>query len=453
MSVKSFNLVKIRDQFPILNKKINNHQLVYFDNAATTQKPKKVINAINEYYSEYNANIHRGIHTLAEKATNEYEKTRKSISQFINSKSEKEIIFTRGTTEGINLIASSFVKNFLKKEDEIIISEMEHHSNIVPWQMICEENGIVLKTINVLENGEIDLDNFKELINDKTKFLSIVHTSNTLGTVNPIKQIIEICKKNNITTMIDGAQASAHSKINVQDLNCDFFVLSAHKMYGPTGVGIVYGKEEILEKMPPYMGGGEMIKEVNFQKTTYNELPYKFEAGTPNIGDVIGFNKALSFINDIGFDNISSYEKKLKDYASNLLNKIDGLKILGNSKNKIGIFSFTLNKVHYYDLGLLLDSKGIAIRTGHHCTQPLMDKFNLEGTARVSLAIYNTKEEIDYFHDNHYLASVRKKKRSKKKSKKKNKSKGSAKRKKNKKSKRKKTTRRKSTKKQSMTFL
>tara|TARA_E500000331_G_scaffold352378_1_gene400849 strand:+ start:114 stop:1334 length:1221 start_codon:yes stop_codon:yes gene_type:complete len=397
MSVKSFNLVKIRDQFPILNKKINNHQLVYFDNAATTQKPKKVINAINEYYSEYNANIHRGIHTLAEKATNEYEKTRKSISQFINSKSEKEIIFTRGTTEGINLIASSFVKNFLKKEDEIIISEMEHHSNIVPWQMICEENGIVLKTINVLENGEIDLDNFKELINDKTKFLSIVHTSNTLGTINPIKQIIEICKKNNITTMVDGAQASAHSKINVQDLNCDFFVLSAHKMYGPTGVGIVYGKEEILEKMPPYMGGGEMIKEVNFQKTTYNELPYKFEAGTPNIGDVIGFNKALSFINDIGFDNISSYEKKLKDYASNLLNKIDGLKILGNSKNKIGIFSFTLNKVHYYDLGLLLDSKGIAIRTGHHCTQPLMDKFNLEGTARVSLAIYNSKEEIDYF--------------------------------------------------------
>ena len=397
MSVKSFNLVKIRDQFPILNKKINNHQLVYFDNAATTQKPKKVINAINEYYSEYNANIHRGIHTLAEKATNEYEKTRKSVSQFINSKSEKEIIFTRGTTEGINLISSSFVKNFLKKEDEIIISEMEHHSNIVPWQMICEENGIVLKTINVLENGEIDLDNFKELINDKTKFLSIVHTSNTLGTVNPIKQLIEICKKNNITTMVDGAQASAHSKINVQDLNCDFFVLSAHKMYGPTGVGIVYGKEEILEKMPPYMGGGEMIKEVNFQKTTYNELPYKFEAGTPNIGDVIGFNKALSFINDIGFDNISSYEKKLKDYASNSLNKIDGLKILGNSKNKIGIFSFTLKKVHYYDLGLLLDSKGIAIRTGHHCTQPLMDKFNLEGTARVSLAIYNSKEEIDYF--------------------------------------------------------
>ena len=397
MSVKSFNLVKIRDQFPILNKKINNHQLVYFDNAATTQKPKKVINAINEYYSEYNANIHRGIHTLAEKATNEYEKTRKSVSQFINSKSEKEIIFTRGTTEGINLIASSFVKNFLKKEDEIIISEMEHHSNIVPWQMICEENGIVLKTINVLENGEIDLDNFKELINDKTKFLSIVHTSNTLGTVNPIKQLIEIFKKNNITTMVDGAQASAHSKINVQDLNCDFFVLSAHKMYGPTGVGIVYGKEEILEKMPPYMGGGEMIKEVNFLKTTYNELPYKFEAGTPNIGDVIGFNKALNFISDIGFDNISSYEKKLKDYASNSLNKIDGLKIIGNSKNKIGIFSFTLKKVHYYDLGLLLDSKGIAIRTGHHCTQPLMDKFNLEGTARVSLAIYNTKEEIDYF--------------------------------------------------------
>jgi len=397
MSIKSFNPNRIRDKFPILNKKINNNQLVYFDNAATTQKPIQVIESINKYYSEYNANIHRGIHTLAEKATQEYEKTRKTVSKFINSRSEKEVIFTRGTTEGINLIASSFVKNFIKKGDEIIISEMEHHSNIVPWQMICEENGIVLKTINVFENGEIDLDNFKKLISNKTKFLSIVHTSNTLGTVNPIKEMIEICKKNNINTMIDGAQASAHSKIDVQDLNCDFFVLSAHKMYGPTGVGIVYGKEEILEKMPPYMGGGEMIKDVNFKKTTYNELPYKFEAGTPNIGDVIGFNEALSFINNIGLDNISLYEKELKNYASNLFNKIEGINIIGNSKNKIGIFSFTMDKIHYYDLGLLLDSKGIAIRTGHHCTQPLMDKFNLEGTARVSLAIYNTKNEIDYF--------------------------------------------------------
>ena len=397
MSIKSFNPIRIRDMFPILNKKINNNQLVYFDNAATTQKPIQVIESINKYYSEYNANIHRGIHTLAEKATQEYEKTRKTVSKFINSRSEKEVIFTRGTTEGINLIASSFVKNFIKKGDEIIISEMEHHSNIVPWQMICEENGIILKTINVFENGEIDLDNFKELISNKTKFLSIVHTSNTLGTVNPIKEMIEICKKNNINTMIDGAQASAHSKIDVQDLNCDFFVLSAHKMYGPTGVGIVYGKEEILEKMPPYMGGGEMIKDVNFKKTTYNELPYKFEAGTPNIGDVIGFNEALSFINNIGLDNISLYEKELKNYASNSFNKIEGINIIGNSKNKIGIFSFTMDKIHYYDLGLLLDSKGIAIRTGHHCTQPLMDKFNLEGTARVSLAIYNTKNEIDYF--------------------------------------------------------
>ena len=397
MSIKSFNPNRIRDKFPILNKKINNNKLVYFDNAATTQKPIQVIESINKYYSEYNANIHRGIHTLAEKATQEYEKTRKTVSKFINSRSEKEVIFTRGTTEGINLIASSFVKNFIKKGDEIIISEMEHHSNIVPWQMICEENGIILKTINVFENGEIDLDNFKELISNKTKFLSIVHTSNTLGTVNPIKEMIEICKKNNINTMIDGAQASAHSKIDVQDLNCDFFVLSAHKMYGPTGVGIVYGKEEILEKMPPYMGGGEMIKDVNFKKTTYNELPYKFEAGTPNIGDVIGFNEALSFINNIGLDNISLYEKELKNYASNLFNKIEGINIIGNSKNKIGIFSFTMDKIHYYDLGLLLDSKGIAIRTGHHCTQPLMDKFNLEGTARVSLAIYNTKNEIDYF--------------------------------------------------------
>tara|TARA_B100001996_G_scaffold154522_1_gene117602 strand:+ start:713 stop:1933 length:1221 start_codon:yes stop_codon:yes gene_type:complete len=397
MRIKSFNLDETRNQFPILNTKINNHQLVYFDNAATTQKPKGVIEAINEYYSEYNANIHRGIHTLAEKATHEYEKTRKTVAKFINSKSEKEVIFTRGSTEGINLIASSFVKNFIKKGDEIIISEMEHHSNIVPWQMICEENGIILKTINVFKNGEIDLDNFKELISNKTKFLSIVHTSNTLGTINPIKEMMEICKKNNINTMVDGAQASAHSKIDVQDLNCDFFVLSAHKMYGPTGVGIVYGKEEILEKMPPYMGGGEMIKDVSFRKTTYNELPYKFEAGTPNIGDVIGFNEALSFISKIGLDNISSYENELKDYASKSLNEIEGINIIGNSKNKIGIFSFTLDKVHYYDLGLLLDSKGIAIRTGHHCTQPLMEKFDIEGTARVSLAIYNTKNEIDYF--------------------------------------------------------
>ena len=397
MSIKSFNPNRIRDKFPILNKKINNNQLVYFDNAATTQKPIQVIESINKYYSEYNANIHRGIHTLAEKATQEYEKTRKTVSKFINSRSEKEVIFTRGTTEGINLIASSFVKNFIKKGDEIIISEMEHHSNIVPWQMICEENGIILKTINVFENGEIDLDNFKELISNKTKFLSIVHTSNTLGTVNPIKEMIEICKKNNINTMIDGAQASAHSKIDVQDLNCDFFVLSAHKMYGPTGVGIVYGKEEILEKMPPYMGGGVMIKDVNFKKTTYNELPYKFEAGTPNIGDVIGFNEALSFINNIGLDNISLYEKELKNYASNSFNKIEGINIIGNSKNKIGIFSFIMDKIHYYDLGLLLDSKGIAIRTGHHCTQPLMDFYEIPGTARVSLAFYNTKEEIDYF--------------------------------------------------------
>ena len=394
---KTINSTEIRSQFPILKKKINKHQLVYFDNAATTQKPIQVIDAINQYYKEYNANIHRGIHTLADKATNEFEKTRKNIKKFINARSEKEIIFTRGTTEGINLISSCYGKEFLNKGDEVMISEMEHHSNIVPWQMLCEEKELVLKIIEVSDFGEINVENFKNQISEKTKFVSIVHVSNTLGTINPIKEIIKICKDNNITCLVDGAQSSPHLNIDVQEMDCDFFVFSAHKMYGPTGVGSVYGKENILERTPPYMGGGEMIKDVNFKNTTYNDLPYKFEAGTPNIGDVIGFNQALKFIENLGRDKIESYENTLKNYAFEKLNKIDKINIIGKAKKRIGVFSFTLDKIHYYDLGLLLDSKGIAIRTGHHCTQPLMDKFNLEGTARLSLALYNTKDEIDYF--------------------------------------------------------
>ncbi len=393
----NFPIDSIRKDFPILGKKINNNDIVYFDNAATTQKPNAVINAISDYYKNYNANIHRGVHSLAEKATTEFENTRKSVKEFINAKSEREIIFTRGATEGINLVSTSFGKEYFNEGDEIIISEMEHHSNIIPWQMISKEKGLLLKTINVKENGEIDLEDFNNLISSKTKFVSIVHISNTLGTVNPVKEIVKICNKNNIPCLVDGAQASAHTKIDVQDINCDFYVFSAHKMYGPTGVGIVYGKEELLEKMPPYMGGGEMIKDVKFETTTYNDLPHKFEAGTPNIGDVIGFNESIKYLEKIGRDNIEKYESSLRDYTNKKLNNVENLNIIGNSKNKIGIFSFTIDKIHYYDLGLLLDAKGIAIRTGHHCTQPLIEKFNLDGTARLSLAFYNNIEEIDYF--------------------------------------------------------
>lgn len=395
--MNNFPLNKIRDDFPILKSRINNHQLVYFDNAATTQKPQSVIDGISNYYKSYNANIHRGIHSLAEKATEEFEETRSLVKEFINASSENEIIFTRGTTEGINLISSSLSKFYFNEGDEIIISEMEHHSNIVPWQMIADENKLNLKVINVSENGEIDMDHFNSLISEKTKLVSIVYISNTLGTINPVKKIIEKCKENNILSVVDGAQSSAHKKIDVTDLNCDFYVFSAHKMYGPTGVGVVYGKEEILEKMPPYMGGGEMIKDVSFSNTSYNNLPYKFEAGTPNIGDVIGFKEAINYIKNIGIDDIETYEISLKKYTEDALKKIDGIKVVGTAKDKVGIFSFTTEKVHYYDLGLLLDAKGIALRTGHHCTQPLMDKYSLDGTARLSLAIYNSTEEVDYF--------------------------------------------------------
>ena len=395
--MNNFPLTKIRDDFPILKSRINNHQLVYFDNAATTQKPQSVIDGISNYYKSYNANIHRGIHSLAEKATEEFEETRSLVKEFINASSENEIIFTRGTTEGINLISSSLSKFYFNEGDEIIISEMEHHSNIVPWQMIADENKLNLKVINVSENGEIDMDHFNSLISEKTKLISIVYISNTLGTINPVKKIIEKCKENNILSVVDGAQSSAHKKIDVTDLNCDFYVFSAHKMYGPTGVGVVYGKEEILEKMPPYMGGGEMIKDVSFSNTSYNNLPYKFEAGTPNIGDVIGFKEAINYIKNIGIDDIETYEISLKKYTEDALKKIDGIKVVGTAKDKVGIFSFTTEKVHYYDLGLLLDAKGIALRTGHHCTQPLMDKYSLDGTARLSLAIYNSTEEVDYF--------------------------------------------------------
>lgn len=397
--MSNFPISEIRKDFPILETKINNNTLVYFDNAATTQKPLSVIDSLSNYYKNFNSNIHRGAHHLAEKATEEFESTREIAKKFINATSNNEIIFTRGATEGINLVASSYCRNFLDKGDEIIISEMEHHSNIVPWQMVAKENDLVIKTIKVTEKGELDIENFRSLLNEKTKFVSIVYISNTLGTVNPVKELVKISKEAGAKVMVDGAQATSHKNVDVSDLNCDFFVFSAHKMYGPTGVGILYGKEEILDKMPPYMGGGEMIKDVSFEDTTYNTLPYKFEAGTPNIGDVIGFKKAIEYLNHLGRENIYKYETEIRDHAWKELKKIDRIKLVGTSENKIGIFSFYVEGFHFYDLGLFLDARGIAIRTGHHCTQPLMDKMNLDGTARVSLAMYNTYEEIDYFID------------------------------------------------------
>ena len=392
MSVKN-----IREKFPILNQKNRGKKLIYFDSAATSLKPISVIETEMQFYKEYGASIHRSVYELGEKATNAFENTRKKVAKFIGTSSPESIVFTKSATESINLVADAWGFKNLKKDDVILLTDMEHHSNIVPWQMIADENKLNLKVINVSENGEIDMDHFNSLISEKTKLVSIVYISNTLGTINPVKKIIEKCKENNILSVVDGAQSSAHKKIDVTDLNCDFYVFSAHKMYGPTGVGVVYGKEEILEKMPPYMGGGEMIKDVSFSNTSYNNLPYKFEAGTPNIGDVIGFKEAINYIKNIGIDNIETYEISLKKYTEDALKKIDGIKVVGTAKDKVGIFSFTTEKVHYYDLGLLLDAKGIALRTGHHCTQPLMDKYSLDGTARLSLAIYNSTEEVDYF--------------------------------------------------------
>lgn len=389
------NSSKIREQFPVLHQQVNGRDLVYFDNAATSQKPVSVINALVDYYKGDNANIHRGIHTLAERATKAFEATRLTAKEFINASSEQEIIFVRGVTEGINLVASSYGRAFLSAGDEVIISGMEHHSNIVPWQIICEEKKAVLNVIPVTDSGELDLDKFKGLLSSKTKTVSINHASNSLGTINPIKEIISYAHQAGAVVVIDGAQAGAHLEIDVQDLDCDFYCLSSHKMYGPTGTGILFGKKELLEKMPPYHGGGEMIKEVTFEKTTYNDLPYKFEAGTPNIADVIAFNEAMKFINEIGKENIAAYEHELLSYATDKLSALPGVKLIGTAKNKVSVLSFVVDGIHPFDIGQMLDARGIAVRTGHHCTQPLMDRFGIEGTVRASFAIYNTKEEID----------------------------------------------------------
>lgn len=392
---KGFDVHTIRKQFPILSTSVHGKPLIYFDNAATTQKPLVVTNAITEYYNGYNANIHRGIHFLAEKATAAYEDTRTAVQKFINAAKKEEIIFTKGTTDGINLVASTFGRAFIHKGDEVIISSIEHHSNIVPWQMLCEEKGAVLKVIDVLESGDLDYDHYEKLLSEKTKLVAVNHASNTLGTVNDVKRIINKAHEFGAKVLLDGAQATSHLHIDVQALDCDFYASSGHKMYGPTGVGFLYGKEQLLNDMPPYQGGGEMIAEVTFDKTTYNELPYKFEAGTPNIADVIALNKAIDFINEIGKENILNHEVELMHYATNLFSQIDGLKVVGQAKEKVGVVSFVFDDIHHQDIGIMMDTHGIAVRTGHHCTQPLLACFEIKGTSRASFAVYNTKEEID----------------------------------------------------------
>ena len=389
---------KIRNDFPILKRKVNGCPFIYFDNAATSQKPSKVIASITDYYENYNSNIHRGVHTVSQEATDAYENARKKIQKHFNAKYSEEIILTSGTTHSINLVANGFT-SLLNGNDEILISELEHHSNIVPWQMMCEKNGAKLKVIPLKDNGELDYESFLKKLSKKTKVVFVNHVSNALGTINPIKKIISESHKQGAAVLIDGAQASSHLKADLQDLNVDFYTTSAHKLCGPTGIGMLYGKKEWLEKLPPYQGGGEMISEVTFEKTTYAELPNKFEAGTPNIVGAIGFGNALDYLNEIGFEKIESYETELLDYATARLKSIPNLKIYGEAKNKTSVISFNIGELHSYDLGTILDKYGIAVRTGQHCAQPVMDFFGISGTVRASFSFYNTKEEIDYFYE------------------------------------------------------
>lgn len=385
----------IRSKFPILNQTVYGKPLVYFDNAATTQKPQSVIDTLCRYYETLNSNIHRGAHYLAAQATDQYEETRRAVQQFINARNHYEIVFTRGTTESINLVASSFGQRFLNEGDEVLISALEHHSNIVPWQLTCERNGATLRVIPFSDKGELDLEAMENLMNEKTRIVAVNHVSNTLGTVNPVKQIVEMAHSHGIPVLVDGAQAISHFAVDVQELGCDFYCFSGHKMYGPMGVGVMYGREELLDQMPPYQGGGEMIKEVTFERTTYNELPFKFEAGTPAVGDVLGLHSAIRFMQKTGINNIATYEKELTDYATEQLLNIEGLRIYGQARQKTSVISFLIGNAHPYDVGTLLDKLGIAVRTGHHCTQPIMDRYGIPGTVRASFAVYNTIEEIN----------------------------------------------------------
>ncbi len=390
-----FPVEKIRADFPILKTKIRNKPLVYFDNAASCQKPQVVIDSISHLYSHEYANIHRGVHTLSVKSTDLYESAREKTRQFINAKSQKEIVFVKGTTEAINLLAQTYGKDQLKAGDEILITAMEHHSNIVPWQMMCQQTGAVLKVAPINLAGELIMDEFTQLISDKTKLISVVHMSNALGSINPVAEIIALAKERNIKVILDGAQAIPHMAIDVQALDCDFYVFSAHKLYGPSGVGVLYGKEALLEAMSPYQGGGDMIRKVSFKETEYNSLPYKFEAGTPPIAAVIGMGQAMDYLQEIGMQNIADYESDLLSYATQQAEIIQGMKLIGTAKEKGAILSFTLDKIHPHDIGTMLDSLGIAIRAGHHCAMPVMDFFEIPATARASFAMYNTRDEID----------------------------------------------------------
>lgn len=390
-----FDVEKIRKDFPILHTKVHGKQLVYLDNAATSQKPISVIKKAQEYYSSMNSNIHRGVHALSQVSTEAHESARIKIKKFINALGKNEIIFTRGTTESINLVAQTYGRANFKEGDEVIISHMEHHSNIVPWQLICEEKNVKLKIIPITDDGELKYEEFEKLISDRTKFISIVHVSNSLGTVNPIEKIIKLAHQNNIPVLIDAAQSIVHMPIDVQKLGCDFLAFSGHKIYGPTGIGVLYGKINLLDVMPPYQGGGDMISTVTFDKTTYNELPFKFEAGTPNIGGAIGLGEAIDYVNKTGLDNIARHEQMLLEYATAAVSEIPGVKIIGTAKEKVSVLSFVFDNIHPHDIGTFLDFEGVAIRTGHHCTQPVMDRFKIPATSRASFAMYNTKAEID----------------------------------------------------------
>lgn len=399
---QKLDIISIRNQFPILHQEVNGKPLIYFDNAATTQKPQSVIDALIKYYSHDNANIHRAAHTLAARSTDMFEDTRKTIQAFINAKEVEECIFTKGVTESINLVAQTWGRKFLNAGDEVIITTMEHHSNIVPWQMICEEKNAILKVIPINDAGELLMENYGKMLTSKTKMVACVWVSNALGTINPVKEIIEKAHAVGAKVLLDGAQACSHLEVDVQDLDCDFLAISSHKLYGPTGVGVLYGKRELLEAMPPYQGGGEMIKEVSFDKTTYNEIPYKFEAGTPNIGDVIAFKYALDFINEIGKENIAKHENELLKHCVDGLLAINQstnqpINLVGTAKEKVSVQSFIINGMHHFDAGMMLDAKGIAVRTGHHCTQPLMSYLGVDGTIRASFSVYNTLEEVDVF--------------------------------------------------------
>ncbi len=393
---KKFKVAEIREQFPALRQQIYGKNLIYFDNGATSQKPQVVIDAINRYYSIDNANIHRGVHYMSQRATTEYEEARKTIQTYLNAAKSEEIIFTKGTTDAINLVAHSFGE-LLSEGDEILISAMEHHSNIVPWQMLCERKGCVLRIIPINEKGEIIQEEYEKMLSPKVKLVAVTHISNTLGTMNPVRTMTEKAHAVGAKVLIDGAQSIQHRKINVRDINCDFFVFSGHKVFGPTGIGVLYGKESILDEMPPYQGGGDMIAKVTFEKTTYNELPFKFEAGTPHIAGAICLGTAINFLNTLDMEAVMHYEMELEAYAQNLLDTFEGVNIIGTAKRKTSVVSFTVDNVHPFDIGTLLDKQGIAVRTGHHCTQPLMDFYKIPGTTRASFAFYNTKEEIDTF--------------------------------------------------------